>query len=106
MMPSTTNASTPEIALIIVTLSMLVLLCLGFSDHAVWRNRCCGDYLLSTGIIYRTKVITAGPKITTIKAGKMKNTRGGTILTLVLALISSARWRRLVRLSSENTRSD
>ena len=46
-------------------------------------------------------VIIAGPKITTIKAGKMKNTSGGTIFTLVLALISSARCRRFNRMSSE-----
>jgi hypothetical protein len=46
---------------------------------------------LSAGISCRIKVITAGPRITTIKAGKIKNTSGGTILTLVLAPLSSAR---------------
>ena len=46
-------------------------------------------------------VITAGPSITTIKAGNMKNTSGGTIFTVVLALISSARWRRFILKSSE-----
>lgn len=51
--------------------------------------------------IMRISMITAGPRITIIKAGKIKKTSAGTILTDVLALISSARCRRLVRRSSE-----
>jgi hypothetical protein len=48
----------------------------------------------------------AGPRTTIINAGNMKRTSTGTILTLILAAISSARWRLFVRSSSENTRSD
>lgn len=48
------------------------------------------------GINCRIRVRTAGPRMITIKAGNMKNTSGGTILTDVFALISSARWRRFV----------
>jgi hypothetical protein len=54
----------------------------------------------------RIIVITGGAQNHHHQRGKMKNTSGGTIFTLVLALISSARWRRFNRMSSENTRSD
>src|SRR5215469_2831318 len=63
-------------------------------------------YLPNAGRNCRINVITAGPRMTTISAGKMKNTSGGTIFTLVFALISSARCLLLRRISSEYTRND
>src|SRR5207248_8870410 len=51
-------------------------------------------------------VMHAGAATTTITAGKMKNTSGGTNLIVVLAAISSAFWRRCVRKASEKFPSD
>src|SRR4029079_10909198 len=53
-----------------------------------------------------TNLIAAGPIVTTQIAGKIQKTRGNTILTPVFAAASSARCRRLVRSTSEWTRSD
>src|SRR5271156_17456 len=47
----------------------------------------------------------AGPKITLIMAGRMNRTSGNRILTVVLAALSSARSRRVVRMVSEIERS-
>ena len=52
----------------------------------------------------RYKLIMAGPNVTTMMDGRTKTTRGGTILMVVLAACSSARWRRSVRSESEWTR--
>ena len=49
--------------------------------------------------------MSAGPRITTNIAGKMKSTSGNTSLMVVFAAASSARCRRLVRMVSACTRS-
>ncbi len=83
-------------ALIKVMLSIFFLLFLFESDFTALQ-------LFATPYFGKSRIIasTAGPKITTIKAGNIKNTRAGTIFTDVFALISSARCRRFVRRSSE-----
>jgi hypothetical protein len=91
MIARTRIANTPDTSRIAITPSIF------FSLQFPVFYRGCGytasksPSYLSVGISCRNKVSTAGPRITTIKAGKMKNTSGGTILTLVLAPISSAR---------------
>src|SRR5260370_22678460 len=65
-----------------------------------WGRENC-DHFCRAGINCRSSVITAGPKITTIKAGKIKKTSGGTIFTVVFALASSSRCLRFMRKSSE-----
>ena len=109
MMPSTITASTPAVTRIMVTVS--IVHSSTFRIHTIFRTNSSsspasrGCYF-NEGSNWRIRVMIAGLKITTIKAGKMKNTSGGTIFTVVFALNSSARCRRFVRNSSECTRSD
>lgn len=68
----------------------------------------CRNFDLSSSNYFEKSVlndsaimIAAGPIVTRNNEGKMKNTRGNTSLTVVLAAISSICWIRLVRIVSE-----
>ena len=98
---STTTAKAPATSRISVTLSIFLLLLFELLDPTNFVRSFDSYHLVSEGKNCLIKVITAGPKITTIKAGNINSTSAGTIFTVVLALISSARWRRLMRKSSE-----
>jgi hypothetical protein len=97
-MPSTKTAKNPETNRIIVS---IVFSPFNLIHPSLPCFRRTAAVHLMDGSNTLTTVISAGPNITTIRAGKIKNTRGGTIFTLTLALISSARWRRFMRNSSE-----
>ena len=98
---STTTAKAPATKRISVTLSIFLLLLFEIFDPTNFVRSFDRNHLVSVGKNCLINVITAGPRITTIKAGKINSTSAGTIFTVVFALISSARCRRLMRKSSE-----
>jgi hypothetical protein len=92
IMNSTTTAITPQTNRIKVSIFILLyLFCFIRSKRPVQPPRPrAAPYLKSGNNVFLT-IITAGPKIVSNSAGKIKNTRTGTIFTLTFALISSAR---------------
>ena len=92
MMNSTIRKRTPATTRIIVPVSIFPPY--PFRPRLPGKPLAAAAYRFRSGNSSRMIAMIPGPRITTINAGKIKNTSGGTIFTVVLAACSSARCRR------------